>query len=308
VEPVARCTSPSGRAFSLSERNSPLPFSSRYLSPSRCPYVRLRSGRTFDDFAYAGESSLDHYARRCSHTLDPSRELLLVIVCNRYWFSRPYTLYRRREYAFSLSLSLSLSLWPEIRVYAGATNYSYNLVCLITCTDIYIVMILRRFMIALRAYDPYVRMLPRWSLFVAIAVAASSPSRQWLIYASERTRNSFNELDFAWRTNSFLHLHSVLAVNHFSARVTRHDRGESRIRLIFTFYSFSNPASFYIRSAGRFTMRSCDRGIDIRNVVPIFTIDILGNNRRCKRVPLFQIENLGARLATVKNYVKSRSH
>ena len=219
-----------------------------------------------------------------------------------------YTISEKRIRFLSLSLSLSLSLWPEIRVYAGATNYSYNLVCLITCTDIYIVMILRRFMIALRAYDPYVRMLPRWSLFVAIAVAASSPSRQWLIYASERTRNSFNELDFAWRTNSFLHLHSVLAVNHFSARVTRHDRGESRIRLIFTFYSFSNPASFYIRSAGRFTMRSCDRGIDIRNVVPIFTIDILGNNRRCKRVPLFQIENLGARLATVKNYVKSRSH
>lgn len=41
--------------------------------------------------------------------------------------------------------------------------------------------------------------------------------------ANERTRNSFNELDFARRANSFLHLHSVLAVNHFSARVTRHD-------------------------------------------------------------------------------------
>lgn len=58
-------------------------------------------------------------------------------------------------------------------------------------------------------------------------VVAIAPVINIRVRACERTyayaRNSFNELDFARRANSFLHLHSrVPAVNHFSARLTRH--------------------------------------------------------------------------------------
>lgn len=73
------------------------------------------------------------------------------------------------------ALSLSLPLSVCLAVYAGATNYSYNLACLITRASIYTVMILRRFMIGPRAR-------PVWKCFlvldIVVAVAASSPSRR----------------------------------------------------------------------------------------------------------------------------------
>jgi len=95
-------------------------------------------------------------------------------------------------------------------------------------------------------------------VIVAVAIAPVINIRE---RANERTRNSFNELDFARRANSFLHLHSVLAVNHFSARVTT-GRKSNSINIHF-FLFFPTPGPVYIRGADRFTMRSCDRGIDV---------------------------------------------
>lgn len=138
VEPAARYTSPSGRVLSLSlflssREALPCIFLLVHLSFS---YVRLWSGRTRDDFAYAGESSLDHYARRRSHT--PIRR---ESCC---WSSSAIDISPRDDdrscirYTEEKTLSLSLFLFPSlslsdrIPVYAGATNYSYNLACLIT--------------------------------------------------------------------------------------------------------------------------------------------------------------------------------
>lgn len=181
------------------------------VHPSIRPSVPSRSERTRDDFAYVGESSVDHYARRRWHT--PIR---LETCC---WSSSAIDIGSRdrRENV----LFLSLSPWSD-----PCTRER-----LIILT-IYLVLLLARY---LRSHDVTpihdcavranrVGMFPRdhrhRHRVVAIAPVINMRERA---SASTHTRNSFNELDFAGRTNSFLHLHSVLAVNHFSARVTRHD-------------------------------------------------------------------------------------
>jgi len=94
-----------------------------------------------------------------------------------------------------------------------------------------------------------------WKYFlvvvVVVVIVAVAPVINIRERANERTRNSFNELDFARRANSFLHLHSVLAVNHFSARVTTGRKSNSINIHFFLFFPTQVQSTFEVPIGSR---------------------------------------------------------